>query len=162
MYSVDYQKVIDRLSSCDRLLTVTDVAGIMDVHVRTIEHWGKVFDFPSPLRMDSSTTRYWRPDHVREWVVSQQDQSRNMLGIDQVCVKVGVHPETWHTWVKQDRAPAPAAKEIGSGRDLWRIVEVDEWLREKTGGYPLPNGRDYGTPVRKAVRRGPKRAAAGE
>lgn len=160
---MNYQRTHGRLCDWERLLSITDVAEVMEVHPRTIEYWLKNFGFPQPLRMESSNTRYWRPDHLMGWVKEKEDEARAMLNLDQVCARVGVHPETWHSWVKQGKAPASVSVELGSGRDVWRTAEIDEWLQEKTGGYPLPNVRDYtaAANARKTARRGPKRIGAG-
>lgn len=134
-----YEHALSTLRTINNVLTVPELAGIFDVHPSTIERWLKCNEFPPAQSLDNR--RYFRPDQVIDWVLVQQGASENMLTIDAVCERCNMCKETFHKRLKAGDAPAPAKRELGTGRQLWDGEEVDAWIRKKFGRYALPTPR---------------------
>jgi predicted DNA-binding transcriptional regulator AlpA len=139
---MDFARILERLTGCNELLTKVQLAKLFEVHRRTIEqHWIPSYAFPTHIKLHEGmrTARlFWRPDQVAEWVRERQRIAERGIDIDAICALVGVNRSTWYEWIKAKRAPAPAWRALGTGRDLWDREEVLAWLNARTGGYALP------------------------
>lgn len=133
---MNFESALKTLRSGEQVLTVPELADIFRVHSSTVERWIKANDFPKAQSLDNR--RYFRPDHVIEWVEKQQAASKDMLTIDAVCERCGMCKETFHKRLKANDAPAPAKRELGTGRQLWDAAELDAWIRQKFGRFRLP------------------------
>lgn len=62
-------------TSDDVMLSKTEVAALLNVHVNTVDNYRKLPDFPKPVKYSPTTLRWKRSDIVR-WRDSQKKQSR--------------------------------------------------------------------------------------
>jgi predicted DNA-binding transcriptional regulator AlpA len=143
---MNYERALLTLRSIEKVLTVPELAVIFDVHPSTVERWLKCNDFPKAQSLNSK--RYFRPDHVIDWIERQQAASKDMLAIDAVCERCGMCKETFHKRMKANDAPGPCMRELGTGRQLWDGAELDAWIRKKFGRYTLPPPRATQPPKR--------------
>lgn len=121
------------------LLTVQELAELLGTTTRNIDYWRISCGFPEPIHLHRNNTRYWSPAEVRRWVELRQRLEQEAIAIEGVSERTGLSANRWTVLIKAGRAPKPiAARQLGTGKRLWRIADVEAWRQQVAGGYRFP------------------------
>ena len=135
----DFQRVLAWLRThSDEALTVNDLLLLLGISARTVDYWIRRYGLPPPFFQPPDRQRYWRPADLISWVQHRERLSHDTVSIEGVCERTGATASHWRSLVKRKAAPASIAHELGTGRQLWWISEVDAYLMRISGGVRLP------------------------
>lgn len=143
------------LLTSNTALTLQMLAVVFAVHPRTIERWLIEENFPAALAHKPGARRHWDPAAVLAWVREREAIANTTCNIRVVCQRTKYSRAQWNRLVKAKDAPAPIARELGSGQDLWAIQDIDDFLERTRSGLTIPG---KATPPRlRDGRRGPRK-----
>lgn len=136
---MNFARVLAALRSHgNEALTVVVLAALLETTARNIDYWITRFDLPRPFFQPPDRQRFWHPQEVIRWVLQRERIARESIGIEQITVRTGLSATRWRAKVRAGEAPASIAHELGTGRKLWWICEVDAYLVHLSGGVRLP------------------------
>lgn len=135
---MDFANVAASIAAAQGLLTIAVLAKHLQTTPRNIDYWRAHHGLPDPFYVPPDRTRYWRHESVLEWVHHRERLALEGLTIEQVCERTGLSARRWRERIKAGKAPQPAGRELGSGRNLWWGSDIDAWLQQVSGGHRFP------------------------
>lgn len=137
---MNYQRALSALMAhAEIALTVVVLARILETSERNIDYWIARHGLPKPFYQPPDRQRYWHPAEVSAWVMHRQRLSREAIGFDEIRKRTGLTAQRWRQQVQAKRAPKAIAHELGTGRKLWWVSDVDAFMLHTNGGVRMPS-----------------------